>query len=166
MDLKFSSIYKIISSLICSAGLLYQLSQLFEQFLSGKTVVNVEVKNVIDDNFPAFTICFPTIYSIESMGKYSPDYKQDYESYKSMAKEIQDIDEQTSFQYKQEMYQNYKLNLTSIYNNVFKISTSKLYDKNYIYVIIDNISIPYIYTKDAVIRKSILVTAEGYLPGK
>ena len=170
MDLKCSFICKIISSLICSAGLIYQLSQLFSQYLSGKTVVNVEVKKEINDNFPAFTICFPFAYSMQSLDNYHEDYEQDYQAYNSMAKEILDIDEQKYFQYKQDIYEYYQSNLTLIYNNVFRISSKKLYDKNYLYSIIDNMSIPYIYTKhinnNTFISKSIFVTALGYFSGK
>ena len=164
MDLKFSFMYNIISSLICSAGLIYQLQQLFSQYLSGKTVVNVEVKKEINDNFPAFTVCFPLLFSLEGFANYFNDNKQQYEIYERM---IQEIEQVRNDEIRENLYEKYKSNLTSIYQEIDDFhKLSKLRIHNIYDVIIDNLSIPYINNIRHAIKTSISVKAMGNLPGK
>ena len=164
MNLNISFIFKIISSMICSAGLIYQLEQLFSQYLSGKTVANVEVKKEINDNFPSFTVCFPLIFSLEAFANYFYDFKQQYEIYERMIEEIEEVH---LVEIKENVYDNYKSNLTSIYQEIGDISKiRKLRIHNYHDVIIDNLSIPYIYKTAYAIGTSISIKAVGFLPGK
>ena len=167
MNLKFAFIFKIISSFICSAGLLFQLTELFSEYLTGKTVVNVKVKKEIYDNFPAFTICFPRIFSLEAFAKHFEDYKQDYEIYKNMVDEIEYYDDTDEAKEKEERYEHYQSNLSSIYRKTDLIYENKTLRNNNLYdFIIDNLSIPHIYNRPEGISKSISVTVHGNLKGK
>ena len=82
--LSYSSLCKILSSLFCLSFLLYQLSQLLSEYMSGKTVVNIEVKREVYENLPAITLCLPLIVLLEKFVNSNPEHKQDYHNYNQM----------------------------------------------------------------------------------
>ena len=56
----------LIASLVCTSGLIYQSMDLLFQYLTGKTVVNMEVGQIFNDTLPAITICYPFVLSMEN----------------------------------------------------------------------------------------------------
>ena len=80
---KFSFI-KIICSIVCTIGLLYHSSELIRQYLSGKTVVNLEVGRRHIDTIPGITICYPYSFSMEKTAKLNPETEQVYQEYKAI----------------------------------------------------------------------------------
>ena len=133
--LSFSSLYKIISSLFCSIFLLYQIIELFSQFLSGKTVVNIELKREIYENLPAITLCLPQIVSLEALAKYNPDYQRDYNISNEMLSQ--------KYLMNTTLYNEIKPNLTKIYRGLFMSLFKFISNEDFFQIVIDNLSLPY-----------------------
>ena len=149
INLKFSFIYKLLSTLFCSIGLLYQCSQLLTQYFGNKTVVNIEVKRELYENLPAITFCFPSILSIESVAKYDQQYQQNYEFYQKQIK---------SYHINSTLYDKSKNNITYAYRIIDQIYNKILYEPNFLDIVIDNLSIPYAQDR-------LGLTIDGTLPG-
>ena len=62
-------IFKIITLFISLCGLIYQVQIIYERFIAGKTVINLEIGRLSNASLPAITICFTNIYSMERMAK-------------------------------------------------------------------------------------------------
>ena len=75
---------RFLLTIICIIGLFYQTIQLLNQFLSGKTVVNIEIGRRVDAPLPAITICYPLPYSVLRISKLSPNLKLLSESYEKL----------------------------------------------------------------------------------
>ena len=76
-----------MSLLFCSIFLVYQFSQLSSQYMSGKTVVNIEVNRELYENLPAITLCLPQIFLLEKLAKYDQEYQNYYYNYDEMLSE-------------------------------------------------------------------------------
>ena len=61
---------RIISLSLCFTGFLYQTSQLFSQYLSGKTSVDNRVERLKHSELPAITVCLPTFVSMNKFADY------------------------------------------------------------------------------------------------
>ena len=149
INLKLSLIYKLLSTLFCSMGLLYQFSQQLSQYFSDKTVVNIEIKRELYDNFPAITLCFPGLVSFESIANYDQQYQQDYEYYQQLMK---------TYYVNSSLYDESNINITFAYVKAYSIINKILYEPNFLHLVIDNLSIPYS-------QNNLLMSIEGTLPG-
>ena len=134
INLKFTFIYKLLSSLFCSIGLLFQVSQLLTQYFGNKTVVNIEVKRELYENLPAITVCFPRILSIQSIAKYDQQHQENYEHYQQLMK---------TYYVNSTLYDKSKNNINSAYDKTNQIINQILYEPNFINLVMDNLSIPY-----------------------
>ena len=70
-----------ILTLFCVCGFVYQVYLIFNKYMLGKTVVNLELKLLKDQPLPAITICIPYVLSISNLTKlnnFNPEYYQDY----------------------------------------------------------------------------------------
>ena len=81
-------IFRALSTILCAIGLLYQSCQLLYQYLSGKSVVNIEVRHEINANLPAITICYPEMISMQMAANYSDTYRGNFEIYKNLIKVV------------------------------------------------------------------------------
>ena len=54
--------FPFIFSIICFCGFLYQFFDLYFEYMSGKTVVNIKVETILNQTLPAITICLPSFY--------------------------------------------------------------------------------------------------------
>ncbi len=78
---KYQIILKLSFTIICTTLLFYQTSEIIIKYLSGKTVVNLEVKRIEHDHLPGITICLPEAISMERVQKYFPKYADSYQEY-------------------------------------------------------------------------------------
>ena len=84
-EVNLSNVYKIISTLLCMSGLVYQCTQLLSQYISRQSVVNIEIKHEINANLPAITVCYPYLISFERMTEYYPnETEEQYKKYKNL----------------------------------------------------------------------------------
>ena len=65
--------FRIIFTIVCVVGLLYQTSILYKQYSLGKTVVNMRVTQPNNDQLPGITICFHNLLSFERMAHLAPN---------------------------------------------------------------------------------------------
>ena len=87
---------------ICITGFIYQVYSIFDQYMLGKTVVNIEVKRLKDQTLPAITVCIAyrdyillSLSKLRKLTMFNQEYYQDYmnlykESYanKTFIKEV------------------------------------------------------------------------------
>src|ERR1700761_614445 len=106
--MNFRLIFRILSSLLCTSGLLLQSCQLLSEYLSGKTVVNIEVRRESRANLPAITVCFPGIASMERAANYSQEYHGDFQRYKDILELIKR---------NESLYDIYKSNMNILYKH-------------------------------------------------
>src|SRR5689334_11747417 len=66
------TIVKIILLLLASCGLIYQVQIIYRQFMSGKTIVSIEIGRLYNQTLPAITLCLPDLYSMERAAQYDP----------------------------------------------------------------------------------------------
>ena len=78
------AIFKIILTIFSICGLLYQVQIVYNQFMSGKTTISLEIGRVPDKTPPAVTICFPGLFSIERAGKFNPGFTDINEIYQQL----------------------------------------------------------------------------------
>ena len=83
------SYLKIICFIICSLGLAFHSSDLFSQYLSGRTVVNLEVGRSYEDTLPGITICYPIALSMERTAKLNDRTMKYYDEYDGLIKELE-----------------------------------------------------------------------------
>ena len=119
--------------------------------MSGKFVVNIEVRRELYENLPAITVCLPQIISLERLGNFNQKYYQDYLDYNEM------LSQENILNFTK--YNENKQNLTNIYWKVHELFGHYSKYKNFFEVIIDNISLPYD-------EELIFVIIEGNLLGK
>ena len=53
-------------------GLLYQIQIIYNQFMSGKTIINLKIGRFLSEAPPAVTICIPGLFSMERAAKFNP----------------------------------------------------------------------------------------------
>ena len=75
-----------ITSIICLFILLLQSYELYSEYMSGKTVVNVVIDRLREQNLPAVTLCLPGIVSYERAAKYYDEAKVIYRNYQDYLK--------------------------------------------------------------------------------
>ena len=83
-----NSLIKIICFLFSVIGLILHSTQLFSEYMSAKTVVNMEVRRIYDDTLPGITICFPFAMSMKRTAKLNNRTIQYYQQYDGLIKEL------------------------------------------------------------------------------
>ena len=147
MKIKPRIIFRVLSTILCTTGLLYQSCQLLSQYMSGKSVVNIEVKREVLSNLPAITICYPEMVSMESAANYSDLYRHYYEKYKEVIKLVK---------WNRTLYDIHKENMTKIHFDF--INNFAFHIQQYMKIVINNVSLPFKYK-----RTRFVVTKNGSL---
>ena len=137
-------IFRVLSTILCTTGLLYQSCQLLSQYMSGKSVVNIEVKREVDSNLPAITICYPQMISMELAANYSNLYRHYYKKYKEL---IELVDSNTT------KYNMYKENMTKFHSDF--IRNFRLNIEEYMKIVVNNLSLPFKYERFEAFHKEI-----------
>ena len=122
---------------MCFTGLMYQTSQLITQFISGKTVVNLEVRRINTDSIPAITLCLPQGISMKRIAEYETNFTGLYETYTKSIERVSEFPR--------------KMNATDLENEVRRIkditqimmSYKELYARP-VAQIMSDLSIPFI----------------------
>ena len=70
MVIKYIS--KNIFAFVCLCGLVYQTVILYSEYMSGNTVVNIQVDRILNETIPAITVCFDAFASMERVSQLSP----------------------------------------------------------------------------------------------
>ena len=140
MKMKLRIIFRVLSTILCITGLLYQSCQLLSQYMSGKSVVNIEVKREMYSHLPAITICYPEMVSMESGANYSDLYLHYYEKYK----ELIEITKRNSTIY--DIY-SYKENINKIYYQFINNFLLRMNYDEYMKIVINNVSLPFKYER-------------------
>ena len=83
------SYLKIICFIICSLGLAFHSSDLFSQYLSGRTVVNLDVGRSYEDSLPGITICYPNALSMKRTAKLNDRTMKYYEEYDRLINKLE-----------------------------------------------------------------------------
>ena len=68
----------------CICGFLNQCYNLYSDYMSGKTVVNIKVETILNQTLPGITICYPYFHLPETLGENKTilrELKQNYEDY-------------------------------------------------------------------------------------
>ena len=66
---------------LCMTGFLYQSHLLFDEFISGKTVVNINIGREDNETLPAITICLPHFFSIDKISRKFTNLEELYKNY-------------------------------------------------------------------------------------
>ena len=78
----------LILILICTFGFVYQVSLIFEQYMLGKTVTNIEVKRSVVQPLPAITVCIPKRFSISNLKNLNKKNGALYQDYMKLVNQI------------------------------------------------------------------------------
>ena len=84
--IKGETLAKILLLVVTGTGLFYQATIIFQQFMSGKTVVRLKIGNYQDQTPPAITICIPSLFSMERSANISENFTKIYENYTKLLK--------------------------------------------------------------------------------
>ena len=69
-------------------GLVLHSAQLIGQYMSGKTVVNIEIGRIYEDTIPGITICYPIALSMKRTAQLNDKTKKYYDEYDKLIKEL------------------------------------------------------------------------------
>src|SRR5689334_15136798 len=73
MDFQSARKYlKLIFVLFCISGLVYHTFGLYFEYMSGKTIVNIKVDQILNETIPAITFCFDAYVSLEKVLELNP----------------------------------------------------------------------------------------------
>ena len=95
--------YEICLSIICLIGFTYQTCYLFEQYLSGETVVNIQIGQKLD-GIPAITVMLGSL-SLDKIAGYSKEFDELYKQFINFTELSQNIS-------------SYRLQATDVYHQV------------------------------------------------
>ena len=79
----------IVLYVSCIFGFLYQCYDLYTDYMSGKTVVNIKVETILNQTSPGITLCYSYFHPPETLGVNETiliELKQNYEDYFRMEK--------------------------------------------------------------------------------
>ena len=68
---KIEHIVNIVLFFFCIFGFCYQVHVIFSQYILGKTVVNIEVKRLKTQPFPAITVCVAAPVSVLKLSYFN-----------------------------------------------------------------------------------------------
>ena len=131
---------RIFSTIFCTTGLLYQSCQLLSQYMSGKSVVSIEVKREIHSHLPGITVCYPRMLSMEMV----LNYREDFQIYinrtqELMKKAIKD----------RRLHEDLFRYLDNVYGDLeMKLQQLIFTQPKFVNVVIDNLSLPFFYSTD------------------
>ena len=103
----------LILMLICIIGFTYQVYLIFNQYMLGKTVVNLEVKILKDQPLPAITICIQaqiSLIKVYESSKYRGQFDELLNNYKKLLNQSRPVNETT--------WQLFKFHLKYIYTKI------------------------------------------------
>ena len=80
-----NKLFRIILFIFCLKCLLYQSKYLLDDYLSGKTIVSLELKPKQIDTIPAVTVCLPHFYSLEKISRANDELAQIYSEYLNLS---------------------------------------------------------------------------------
>ena len=144
---KLKILFNILFIIFCSSGLILQTLELFDEFRSGRTVVNIEYDSSKYVKIPAITVCYPWGVSLEGLAHKFPEFKPHFFNYTNILKNMTEEDLINDILTE---------NLFSVYTgivNAFNYNTNP--DINQVF----DVSIPYNVTK--MNKTSISVIVEG-----
>ena len=98
---------------ICIFGFCYQVYLILNQYMLGKTVVNIEVKRLTAQTLPAITVCIPALLDISKLKQFKDFNQQFYQDYIELA----NIIEKTSVN--QTAYEDNRVKLSGLYSKNF-----------------------------------------------
>ena len=78
------NIFKFNLLLVLSFGLIYQVQIIYRQFMSGKTIVSIEIGRRHNQTLPAITVCLPEMFSMEWMAHHYQTFIKINETYASL----------------------------------------------------------------------------------
>ena len=77
--------YRFVSNfglgIVCLTGFLYQTFLLLEDYMSGKTVVTLNIERLRNESLPAFTLCIENFASFEKITQNSQEFRELYFNY-------------------------------------------------------------------------------------
>src|ERR1700761_1422818 len=80
-------VFKTFLMILPLCGLIYQVQIIYDQYMSGKTIISLEVgrSRVQIETPPAITLCMPLI-SMERAGLFKPGFREINEKYQELFK--------------------------------------------------------------------------------
>lgn len=121
----------IIIRIICTIGLLYHSSQLIAEYLSAKTVVNLEVRRKAIDTVPAISICFESPFIRELFnGSIVMHYHHQYKYYSRLLyNDSLELSKKTEYEERKKDAKFYLDYTLAIHFNKFNISIDDFLNK-------------------------------------
>src|SRR6201996_8630719 len=80
-----TKVFKTFLMILPLCGLIYQVQIIYDQYMSGKTIISLEVGRVPIESPPAITLCMPLI-SMERAGLFKPGFREINEKYQELLK--------------------------------------------------------------------------------
>ena len=122
LQLNKTNCFKFLITFFCKIGFTYHTISLIEQYLSGKTVVNLFIGTLFKEGLPAITIC-PEYYAIDKIANLSVPLKRLYQDYVTLniSSENYKLKKKNTFlkaaKYIKDMFRNNELNIGNIFYN-------------------------------------------------
>ena len=82
--MQFNTVFKISARLFCYLGLFFHSSQLYHEYMQGKTIVNIEIDRKENVSLPGITIGYPYLFSFEKISHLDNFYYEQYLIYQSI----------------------------------------------------------------------------------
>ena len=109
---------ELLITIVCSIGLFYQSLEVLNQYMLGKTVVNIQVSTEDDGQLPAITICYEAMLSYNKLIAAYPSLARDVSKSIFHTDTLRKHDQSLYFLLQhlngsidfQEMFDNYSLN--------------------------------------------------------
>ena len=119
---------KIFRIFLCLFGFSYHGSQLFSDYMSGKTIVSLSVGRLQNESIPSLTLCLPYFLSMRKSSHYNSTFANIFQDYKKI------IDEYGN------NYSKYPDNTTRLFA---EMHNQLDLDQISVYKLLRNFSIPY-----------------------
>ena len=124
--MRSENIFKFNLLLILSCGLIYQVQIIYLQFMSGKTIVSIEIGRRHNHTLPVITICFPELYLMERMAQYDPAFIKINETYAILLAKNKSKEARMFYIETIKIYNHEKLNKTGLdINEIFNKTSIK-----------------------------------------
>ena len=126
---KIITLFRAAIIIGCAIGLIIQLKELLDQYMKGRTVVNINYEHHNFHNIPGISICYPVALSMVKMAEKYPHLKPLYEDYKQRLDRMTETERQNMTSYKK-LSEIYFKNFTKfIYSgDVYKLNEMNLVD--------------------------------------